>query len=283
MYKLQALNHLKQFKTNKKSSIHQSAFSLLELLVAMSILAFALVALLGHQGVSIQMSDYSNKMSQAIFLAESKLLDIENDVLTDSIDAYDNCQEGNFKSEGLKKFKWKACTFKLEVAEGASEMITERFMSIFTGLGAGLGEGGSGASDASKSSSTPTPNSSAMGNAMGSAMGSSAMGSSAMGSGAMGMGGGNPMEQAMGQVAMATGMIPSFLQQLQDQIRKVKLEITWKDSTQERKFVVERFITSLGSDLGAPEDNLANENIKQVQNQAANSGMPMPPPQAPKR
>ena len=265
MYKLQALNHLKQFKTNKKSSIHQSAFSLLELLVAMSILAFALVALLGHQGVSIQMSDYSNKMSQAIFLAESKLLDIENDVLTDSIDAYDNCQEGNFKSEGLKKFKWKACTFKLEVAEGASEMITERFMSIFTGLGAGLGEGGSGASDASKSSSTPTPN------------------SSAMGSGAMGMGGGNPMEQAMGQVAMATGMIPSFLQQLQDQIRKVKLEITWKDSTQERKFVVERFITSLGSDLGAPEDNLANENIKQVQNQAANSGMPMPPPQAPKR
>ncbi len=259
MYKLQTLNNLKQLKKNKKSSIHQSAFSLLELLVAMSILAFALVALLGHQGVSIQMSDYSNKMSQAIFLAESKLLDIENDILTYSIDAYDNCQEGNFKSEGLKKFKWKACTFKLEVAEGASEMITERFMSIFTGLGAGLGEGGSGASDASKSSSTPTPNSSA------------------------GMGGGNPMEQAMGQVAMATGMIPSFLQQLQDQIRKVKLEITWKDSTQERRFVVERFITSLGSDLGAPEDNLANENIKQVQNQAANSGMPMPPPQAPKR
>jgi prepilin-type N-terminal cleavage/methylation domain-containing protein len=281
MYQLQNLNHLKK---NTKSATHQSAFSLLELLVAMSILAFALVALLGHQGVSIQMSDYSNKMSQAIFLAESKLLDIENDILTDSIDAYDNCQEGNFKSEGLKKFKWKACTFKLEVAEGASEMITERFMSIFTGLGAGLGEGGSGSSDASKSSSSsPTPNSSAMGNAMGSAMGSSAMGSSAMGSGAMGMGGGNPMEQAMGQVAMATGMIPTFLQQLQDQIRKVKLEITWKDSTQERRFVVERFITSLGSDLGAPEDNLANENIKQVQNQAANSGMPMPPPQAPKR
>jgi prepilin-type N-terminal cleavage/methylation domain-containing protein len=255
----------------------KKGFSLLELLVAMSILAFALMALLGHQGVSIQMSDYSNRMSQAIFLSESKLLDIENDIFTDSIDAYDNCQEGSFKEEGLKKFKWKACAFKLEIAEGASEMISERFMSIFMGLGSGLGEGASSSSDSSKSN-TPTPNSSAMGN---SAMGNGAMGAMG-GMGGMG-GGGNPMEQAMGQIAMATGMIPSFLQQLQDQIRKVKLEITWKDASQERKFVVERFITSLGSDLGAPEDSMANEAVKQVQNQMGNQGLnpgQMAPPPA---
>ena len=44
-------------------------FSLLEVLVAMAILVVALAALLGHQGVGIQMADFSNRVSQRGFVA----------------------------------------------------------------------------------------------------------------------------------------------------------------------------------------------------------------------
>ena len=197
-------------------------FTLLETLIAMAILVMALAALLGHQGVGIQMSDYSNRVSQATLLSQGKLLDVEQRILGESIDVFDNCEEGDFRREGFQQFRWKACAFKLEVGEGAAEALTEKFVSLLTGM-AGLGGG--------------------------------------MGAAAGGLGGGanagdamsNNLEQAAGQMSMAAGMIPTFLQQLEDQIRKVRVEVSWKDMIGEREVVVERFITALGADpVGDP-------------------------------
>ena len=80
-------------------------FTLLEILIAMAILSFSLVALLGHQGVAIQASDYSNRVSQASFLLEGKLLDVKQKICNDSIDIYDNCDEGDFRDEGFREIK----------------------------------------------------------------------------------------------------------------------------------------------------------------------------------
>lgn len=221
-------------------------FSLLELMVAMAILAFALVALLGHQGVAIQMSDYSNRVSQATFLAEGKMLDIEHKLLKDSIDSLDNCEDGDFREEGFRRYRWKACAFPLEIQEGAGEQLTERFSALFMGFAGGDAAGA------------------------GSAMGASGAGAGGMSSG---------MERAMGQLAMATGMIPSFLQQLEDQIRKVRLEVTWRDQVQERRLLIERFITALGRDDASgepPKDDLAREQAGQIQDEMMNNGVPPP-------
>lgn len=90
-----------QPRVRQSTHQEQAGFSLLEILIASSILAFALIALLGHQGVIIQASDYSNRVSQAIFLLEGKLLDVKYRILLDSVDVFDNCEDGDFKDEGF--------------------------------------------------------------------------------------------------------------------------------------------------------------------------------------
>ena len=59
-------------------------FTLLEVLVAMSLLALGLSALLGHQAVSVQMSHSSNQLGQANLLAQGKLLDLEHTLTSES-------------------------------------------------------------------------------------------------------------------------------------------------------------------------------------------------------
>jgi general secretion pathway protein I len=233
----------------------QRGFSLLEIMIALAILAFALIALLGHQGVMIQASDFSNRVSQAVFLLESKLLDVKHKILSESVDVYDNCEDGDFKDEGFRgrfsnQYEWKVCAFKLEIQEGASEQLTERLMGLLSGS-SGEGENG-------------------MMNGVG-------------GLNATQLGGLDPaagMEQAMGQIAMASGMIPTFLQQLEDQIRKVRIEVSWRDQTQTHKVVIERFVTSLGSDSAGgeapPEDSLANENKNKMEQDMIDNGATLP-------
>ena len=103
----------------------QRGFTLLEVMIAMSILAMALVALLGHEGVAIQMSDYSNRLSQATLLAQGKFLDVEHTLLTDGMDTLDDCRDGDFRDEGFRRFEWKACGYPLEVAEGTADNLNE--------------------------------------------------------------------------------------------------------------------------------------------------------------
>lgn len=186
----------------------RKGFTLLEVMIAMAILILALTALFGHEGVAIQMSDYSNKMSQAVLLGQGKMLDVEYKMLKDSIDIYDNCEEGDFSDVEMRRFNWKVCTFKIEMDDGAAEAITEQFMSLLSGFLGGI-----------------DPNAAA---------------------GAAAALGGEQGQKIANSIQMAVGAIPFFLQQLEDKVRKVRLEIVWKDAVDERSVLFERYITNLG-------------------------------------
>lgn len=207
----------------RRRRARRGGFTLLEVVIAMAILVMALAALAGHEGIAIQMSDYSNRLSQATLLAQSKMLDLEHRLVEDesTMDDLDGCEEGDFGDEGFREFRWKACGYKLEVPEGATDAIAERFMTVFTGLVPGAGAGAAGAEAAADPASALIAN----------------------------------------QISMAVGAIPMFLQQLEDKIRKVRLEVTWKDVVGERTVVLERFITTLGQDRrgGAPPPEAAGE------------------------
>ncbi len=181
----------------------ERGFTLLEVMVAMSILVMSFAALFGHEGVAIQMSDYSNRARQASLLAQEKMYDLEFKLLDDSIDLYDNCDSGDFRKEGFKQFKWKVCAYKLELQDGATEQITDRFLNMLTGYGIG-------------------------------ANGSSTLGAMT--------------ESVSMQISVAIAALPSFLERLEDKIRKVHLEVTWTDMVAEREITIERFVTALGSD-----------------------------------
>lgn len=181
----------------------EHGFTLLEVLVAMSILVMSFAALFGHEGVAIQMSDYSNRARQATLLAQAKMYDLEFKLLDDSIDLYDNCDSGDFRKEGFKQFKWKVCAYKLELEGGATDQITDRFLNMLTGYGI-----------------------------------------NADGSGTMGA----MTESVSMQISMAIAALPSFLEKLEEKIRKVHLEVSWTDMVATREITIERFVTALGSD-----------------------------------
>jgi len=236
------------------SSPYEQGFTLLELMIAMAILALSLVALLGHQSVAIQGGDYSNRVSQASFLLEGKLLDVKHKILTESVDIYDNCEEGDFKDEGFRRraemYRWKVCAFKLEIQEGASEQLTEQIGAALMGIGGGGGDSGGLASLASQQGMDTSGPSGQLG-------------------------------RMMGQIQMATGAIPMLLQQLEDKVRKVRIEVSWKDKTRTRRVLVERFVTSLGSDSAGgvppPEDSIAQENQKSLERDIIDAGGQAPP------
>ncbi len=200
----------------------QRGFTLLEVMIAMALLVVALAALIGHEAVAVQMSHYSNRASQAALLAQGKLLDVEHTLKVDNMEAFDDCEEGDFISEGYREFKWKACAYKVEFPDGAAEALTEDLMGMVGGLGIpGLDP-----------------------KALAGPGGAQAAGAAAMAAGA----GGGQAARVMGQVQMAIGAVPMFIQQLEDKVRKVKLEIRWRDAIEDRVLLIERFVTTLGAD-----------------------------------
>jgi prepilin-type N-terminal cleavage/methylation domain-containing protein len=184
----------------------QAGFTLLEVMIAMTILALALAALMGHESVAVQMSDYSNRVSQANLLAYGKLLDLEHSVIKDGMDSLDNCDEGDFRDEGFRDFRWKACAYKLEIEDGATEQIADQVISGLSGtFGINISDPSSLSAD---------------------------------------------QQRQIGQLQQGIAAIPFFLQKLEDKVRKIRLEITWRDMLEDRVLIVERFVTILGAHVG---------------------------------
>ncbi len=182
---------------NRAAQKHgKRGFTLLEVMIALAILAFALTALLGHEGVAIQMSDYSNRMSQASLLAQGKFLEVEQLLLSDGMDRLDGCESGDFRAEGFKRYRWKACGYKLEMSEEATTQLTEELTVALGGFG--LDE--------------------------------------------------NQLGKVTGQTTMMVQMVPTMVQSMEDQVRKVRLEVTWTDALGDRQVVLERFVTAIGAD-----------------------------------
>jgi len=98
-------------------------------MIALAIMTVALVTLLGHQSVAIQMSDFSNRVSQANLLAYGKIQDLKHLLIKDSIDVFDNCDQGDFKDEGFPRFEWEVCAYPLEMGDDTSQEITDQIMS----------------------------------------------------------------------------------------------------------------------------------------------------------
>ena len=216
-------------------------FTLLEVMIAMAILAMALVALLGHEGVAIQMSDYSNRVGQATLLAQGKFLDVEHKLIKDGMDTMDDCDDGDFRDEGFRRFKWKACAYALEMEAGVADQLNEQIMGMMAGMGLGDME-------------TLMAAAAAGGNGADAQQGAIAM-----------------------QVQQAIGAIPMFLEQLKDKVRKVRLEVTWEDPMGDRQVVLERFVTELGTDPAnapPPKDGDGDvDMIEELKNEAAGAAL----------
>lgn len=122
------------------------AFSLLEVMVALAILAVGMVSLLQVQSRSAQMAIEARELTVATMLARGKLYDCETDLMKKGFSIGDYDEEGNFSDEGYDKFFWECHAYKPEMPTG--DVVGD----AAGGLGA-LGMGG--AADAADAAGQP--------------------------------------------------------------------------------------------------------------------------------
>lgn len=93
-------------------------FTLLEVMVSMSILALALVAVAGTNANSFNASNYARHVTVATLLARSKMLDVEMELQDDGFSESDKEDDGDFSEEGYPKMRWKVAIRRVEVDIG---------------------------------------------------------------------------------------------------------------------------------------------------------------------
>lgn len=105
------------------------AFSLLEVMVAVALLAMGLVLLLQVQARSIQLAQQARNISVATGLARAKLYDCQQDLAKKGFSIGDYDERGDFDDEGFENFYWECHAYKPEMPVPNVNDITEGITS----------------------------------------------------------------------------------------------------------------------------------------------------------
>jgi prepilin-type N-terminal cleavage/methylation domain-containing protein len=122
------------------------AFSLLEVMVALAILAVGLVLLLQVQARSAELAIEAREMTVATMLARGKLYDCQTDLLKKGFSVGDYDADGAFDDEGYPDYFWECHGYKPDMPTADSG----DFSGDFNGAAGQLGLGA--ASDAASAS-----------------------------------------------------------------------------------------------------------------------------------
>ncbi len=117
-----------------------AAYTLVEVLIAMSILAVALSVLIGTQANSARMTERANHMALAALLVRSKAFDIEGELMSDGFSDMDETMSGDFRDEGFDDMRWEALIEVIEIPPEAAPAFAAEINAQLFGDGA---EGGS--------------------------------------------------------------------------------------------------------------------------------------------
>ncbi len=202
-------------------SRHSRGFTLLEVMVAMGILALALTAIVGINGGSISAHDYSKRVTVATMLARSKMADLESQFNEEGFTSqFDQKIVGNFSEEGWEDFRWEAEIIKPELDAVNANALVQNLITQFTG------QAEAEAKEASESSAGgPTT---AFGGIAGAGMQQFA-----------------PMIEAQ---------VTTLTTTLEESVREVRLKVMWGDGDElDQVDVTTHFVILPGADRGIPK------------------------------
>ena len=90
-------------------------FSLIEVMIAMTILSGALTWIVVGMARNIQAENHAKLMTTATFLARSKMTDIEDDLYDKGFGEFEKDTTGTFEDKGFSRFGWKVVVDKVEL------------------------------------------------------------------------------------------------------------------------------------------------------------------------
>lgn len=218
-----------------------TAFTLLEVMVALAILAMALMALADLTGNALRNHAYARDLTVATLLARGKMAALEEAYEDAGFKDFDETEEGDFADEGRPGFKWRVELKRPEAALAPDELI-----SIL------LGASGGDAQDL-----------------MGKLLGT--------GGAKAGQSGGPQTASAGGLVGgMLQAQITAFGEALKKSLREMRLTVGWMDGRELRQFTVTTHLVVLnpkapggarGPNPDVPPNLAAPQNPQQLQQQ----------------
>ncbi|MFL5264921.1 MAG: prepilin-type N-terminal cleavage/methylation domain-containing protein, partial [Anaeromyxobacteraceae bacterium] len=204
-------------------------FTLLEVMVALALLASALMAMADLAGGALRNHAYARDLSAATLLARGKLAAIEQKYEDQGFKDFDESEEGDFSQEGRPELRWRAQIVKPDGDLSAEQLFArlagtssgdpQELMSKFLGGGdASALAGAAGAAGA------------------GGAGGAARASGSAAGAPAQGPTSTNPLAGAM------TGMLQQQLtalgETLKKSFRELRFTVSWRDGKATHEFTV---------------------------------------------
>jgi general secretion pathway protein I len=104
---------------------HVAGFSLLEVMVALGILAMALVVLVGITTDNVRNTQHAKMVTIATFLARAKMAEVEDLVLEEGFTENDSEEDGDFSQEGWPDIYWKTIIEKIELPTDMAQQAQE--------------------------------------------------------------------------------------------------------------------------------------------------------------
>lgn len=92
-----------------------AGFTLLEMMIAMAILAGALVWLTVGVSRNIKAENHAKLMTTATFLARQRMVDLEDELYEKGFGEFEKELNGGFDDKGFSRFAWKAIVDKVEL------------------------------------------------------------------------------------------------------------------------------------------------------------------------
>ena len=93
----------------------QAGFTLLEVMVAVAILALTLVVLLDIITRNVRSTTHARLTTTATFLARGKMVAIEDVIIEKGFQEIDDFQKGSFGDEGFPEFAWESAIEKIQL------------------------------------------------------------------------------------------------------------------------------------------------------------------------
>ena len=114
-------------------------FTLLEVMVALAILAGGMVVMLQVQTRSIEMAQEAHFLTVSSQLARAKLYDCETELMRKGFSIGDFEEEGDFSEEGFDNFYWECHAYPMDIPAPGSDDISSAGNSGDTDTSMGMG------------------------------------------------------------------------------------------------------------------------------------------------
>ena len=111
----------------------RSGFTLLEVLIALAILASALTILMGTMANAGQQAVFANELTTASMLARSKMVDLEYQLMEEGFSEGEQQFSGDFRLEGREDITWEATVRPVEIPEASKEQFLAQINSQLFG------------------------------------------------------------------------------------------------------------------------------------------------------